>query len=198
MGFSLWEKNDPKSDRRCVYETEDGELQIYMKHGPQYFPAITDIMKERNPELIIELGTHLGGMTAILSDYFPDVEIHTFELDIDTVAVETVENLSRKNVTFHERSLFPREHEGLVNLLIGGVDKRKVLYCDNGNKEMEMELYSKYLMPGDLLGCHDWGSEVKAGNIRGFLDKYGFISSPKNAGLEIANLFSRFWIKENL
>ena len=195
MSFLPYENNDPKSNRRCVYENEDGDLQIYMKHGPQYFPAITDIMGEREPEIIIELGTHLGGMTSILSDYFPGVEIHTFELSLKTISAETIRILGKRNVTFHKGSLFPEEHTGLVDLLIASGDRRKVLYCDNGNKELEMELYSKYLSFGDLLGCHDWGSEVKVENISGFLEEFNFYPSLKNAELEMKGLFSRFWIK---
>jgi hypothetical protein len=35
-----------------------------------------------------------------------------------------------------------------------------MLWCDNGNKPLEVEIYSPHLQKGDVLAVHDWGKEI--------------------------------------
>lgn len=44
---------------------------------------------------------------------------------------------------------------------------RTVLFCDNGNKRAEVNLYVPHLNPGDYLALHDWGHEIFLRDIEG-------------------------------
>jgi len=194
MEFRQFEQDDPKSNRRCCYisKLRSGK-PVFMKHGPRYFPIIIRIIRDHNPQMIVELGTHRGGMTLLLHEEFLDVEIHTF----DQKALIDLGLFDHKKVFFYKEEIIKNESLVLIKLLEDNFDKRKLLYCDNGNKEKEIESYSKYLSPGDLLGCHDWMSEVKPENINPILEKLNFVPIPENKILKEKDLFSRFWIKES-
>ena len=42
-----------------------------------------------------------------------------------------------------------------------------VLFCDNGNKKLEFNLYAPYLKPGDIIIVHDWKKEINPPDIEG-------------------------------
>jgi len=44
-------------------------------------------------------------------------------------------------------------------------DGRVLLFCDNGKKIKEIEMFSPYLKDGDLLVVHDWGTEFDARHL---------------------------------
>jgi hypothetical protein len=47
-----------------------------------------------------------------------------------------------------------------------------LLYCDNGDKELEMERYGLQLLPGDIMGVHDWYREVDSKKMEPVLSKF--------------------------
>lgn len=192
MEFKAFEENDLKSNRRCLYISKfKGGKSIYTQHGPQYFSFLVDIIRKHNPEMIVELGTHCGGATLVFHEEFLDIEIHTF----DSVALIDLELFDRKKVFFYHGDLLSGENSVLVELLKKNKDKKKILYCDNGNKEKEIEWYSKYLSVGDIVGCHDWKVNVRPENVLPILEEYNFVSIPENNILEENGILSRFWVK---
>lgn len=52
----------------------------------------------------------------------------------------------------------------IIRALISNV--HTLLFCDNGNKEREVELYAPYLGQGSVLLVHDCWTEVKPENIQ--------------------------------
>lgn len=44
-------------------------------------------------------------------------------------------------------------------------DQKTLLFCDNGRKSLEVELFSSFLKPKDILGVHDWKTEVHPRDI---------------------------------
>jgi hypothetical protein len=40
-----------------------------------------------------------------------------------------------------------------------------VLFCDNGDKPLEVNLFAPSLQPGDLVVVHDWNTEIAASDI---------------------------------
>jgi len=70
-----------------------------------------------------------------------------------------------------------------------------LIYCDGGHKYNELALYNKILRQGDVMGCHDYGTEVNMPNAdklmkESGLDKYIAPHSLK----ELATL-QQFWVK---
>jgi hypothetical protein len=122
------------------------------------------------PQLIVELGTGHFGMTAIFHETDLDIEIHSFDFAnyVDRA------DLAGRGLTNEELAIFKnkvfengktkfyvedilKENQKVVDLLKR--PEKKLLYCDNGGKVIELELYTKYLNKGDILGVHDWGFE---------------------------------------
>jgi cephalosporin hydroxylase len=194
MEFRQYEKDDPKSDRRCVYVSKvDPKVTAYTKHGPQYFPVLLDIFKKYNPEMLIELGTCYGGATLVFHEEMPDVEIHTFDNKAD-VAVNVLAAFDLHKVYFYVEDILDNNLM-LADFLRDNAGRRKILYCDNGNKEKELKTYAKYLAKGDVIGCHDWISEVNPEVIHPFMDFMKFAQLKENVKLREEGVRSRFWIK---
>ena len=67
---------------------------------------------------------------------------------------------------------------------------KKLLYCDNGNKVLEVNRYGACLNNGDMLGVHDWGSEIKLSDIEEVVRKFTPI---KHELYEKNEWSTRFW-----
>ena len=111
--------------------------------------------QEFKPDLIIELGTYLGGLTHFLS-------LHG--------DVWTIDNMKRKitqhfNVNYRIGDVFSKEIVSEIQKLIT-IYPKIFFFCDNGNKIKEFNLYAPLLKKGDLIFVHDWNNEITMGDIQ--------------------------------
>jgi len=161
---------------------------------PEAIKDIENVLKEHNPELIIEFGTYRGGFTLYLSKWFPEVPIYT--IDIIHLLTNEVSSIFRKrdNVSFLiTQRLFKKEF--LISFLLA-MPIKKFLFIDNGCKADETKLYAQMLRPGDLLGIHDWPSEVNYQNVDSVLE--GFNEHPINKIFEQPGYSeTRFFIRKS-
>ena len=112
---------------------------------------------EHQPEVFIELGTLWGGVPLALNERFPDLEIYSFDKSQKRSKRQPKRHgrtLCSKKVRFIASDLLNGDCQELIKLL--GGNKKKILYCDNGNKLRELHKFAGYLKPGDLIGVHDW------------------------------------------
>jgi hypothetical protein len=114
------------------------------------------VIQEHNPDFFIELGTCWGGLALMLNERFPDLEIHTFDKHQRRPANREwgSRNLCDNKVHFYIANLLSGDTYSLTGLL--SANKRKILYCDNGDKAIEIKKFAPYLREGDLIGVHDW------------------------------------------
>ena len=179
------------------------------KHVVSDFPKLKEIIEIVKPDTIVELGTGGGGVSAFFSDVVRqwDGIVHTFDY------ITSCETLLQKcdNVIFHQADCVGN---GPIDEVINVINKGTVLlYCDNGHKETEIEIYSEHLNKGSLIACHDYDTEVNPFWINSFLESRGF---KKFHNDELRNLYgtvrcnyngtpihrtdrgslTRFWIKE--
>jgi cephalosporin hydroxylase len=169
---------------------EDSGIRI--SHEEQALPIIRKLLKEFVPELIIELGTSKGGLTYVLHSAVKTAELHTYDIKHKS-AHKDIANKFGENVFFHIADIQTKPLEEIIDLC---KDKRKkLLYCDNGNKIKEVKMYSPNLLPGDILGMHDWGKEIRYTDVREELSV--FHPHPINEELEENNCMSRFWIRRD-
>ncbi len=122
---------------------------------------------------ILEFGTAYGGFALYLkiqSD-LRGIEFHTFDhQDCDLVPFEEMWDHPVKRMGVAPQI---RPHMKIIDLLDHPqlevleliVDRRIALFCDNGNKIREVELYAPAMFPGSLLIVHDWGTEIGPENI---------------------------------
>ena len=103
------------------------------------------------PRGLLELGTASGTFSKWLSER---VEWFT-TLDIGTPDAPTP--------GFMQLDILGRPDD--VRKLIAEAPRPFVLYCDNGDKQREVEMYGPTLHVGDFMAVHDLGTEVFARNV---------------------------------
>jgi cephalosporin hydroxylase len=181
------------------------DLKALISHEVESFDLIERVVKEFKPQFIVELGSAFYGLTLLLHECNRSTPIFTFDL-VDPllnqyrskgrVKREDVEHLLkafRKSVNFIKGDVIDKKNKFLIALL--KMSERKLFYSDNGNKEREIVYYAPYLNKGDLLGVHDWGTEVdpSKSEIRKVLSL--FDPHYLNQEFQDRKLLTRFFIK---
>ncbi len=131
--------------------TPRDDLQVSYRGRPSQqcadaYTAFAWLLREEQPELIVELGTGAGGFSLFLDEYKPrssrfityDIQqrsTNAFECriaDVCTLQVlsEVAEMVKRSN--------------------------RAIILCDGGSKVSEFNFYARVLRSGDLIGAHDY------------------------------------------
>lgn len=173
---------------KCFYYSEHHPgKKIKVIHEPTVLPILCDMIKLHEIEWIIELGTHSGGLALVLHEN-TNTKIITFDNKICKN-----KHLFGPKVSFQTADILSKKNEFLIKCCQNKRHK-KLLYCDNGNKAKEVYWYAPYLNPGDLLGIHDWGSEIYFNDVKNTLKDF----TPENHDLfETNQWLTRFWIKKH-
>ena len=138
-------------------------LGAYQYNGINTSQQVSDIkryfhslVKEENFDVIIELGTSLGGLTYILDDIIKENNlnhnIHTFDIGYKDYVEK---QLNERGCIYHildERDEIYKAT--VVNLM--KTNGKVLLLCDGGNKIEEFNRYSEYLKSGDVIMAHDY------------------------------------------
>jgi len=193
-----------KKDRK-LYISKNGH-KIKCIHEDGCYPFIGNLVQDFNPRLVLELGFSWGGMTKLFEDYTKmGTEIHAYN---KSCGRKPSERLFGKNVKFHWADLLKVPLARLVSLCKD--QRKKLLYCDNGNKIKEVYMYGQHLNVGDMIGAHDYPKEIyhdfnlllektKNRNTREDVDNMNSVLAdfePHEHDLMLEKGFSdRFWIK---
>jgi len=118
---------------------------------------------------VIEIGTHSGGFTTMLS-LAREKASKTFNITTyDIKHVDHIDEMSKKfNFNVIKEGIFKENFE-LSDFSKELFSKsKKCIFVDGGNKPVEFEQLSRYLLPGDIIGAHDYckNSEVYEENKR--------------------------------
>lgn len=173
---------------RAEYHSLLRKGKVVVVHEALAIPHIHRIVKNFNPELIIELGTSWGGVTLILHECNPDAELHSYDIECPR---KPNKSLFNKNVHFHFKDILSEQLEELIMLC--WAKERKLLYCDNGNKIKEIQMYAPFLNSGDLLGVHDWNKEIKYEDVVDVLKDF---ESVEHEVFEKNKWSTRFFLKK--
>jgi len=187
----------------------------FLEHELESLPVLEDAIRVHAPEQIVEFGTGVGGLTLFLHELDKDRPLYTFDKKVmwnphpkikRYVGVvlgrgckEAMKELH--DTAFNECVVFDsdcdlliKEQEHVVERL--KIKKRTFLYCDNGKKYREFTMYAKYLKSGDMLGVHDWKSEISF-DMEGVAElMLQFKPHPFNAFFIKNRLRTRLFIKE--
>lgn len=135
--------------------------------------AFSYLIEHGNFARVVELGTHTGGLTALLGVHCKNVkaELHTFDWDHRALLYADWFNLL--GVTAHLLDIFSPDGETLIRELIAS-QGRTLLLCDGGDKRREFSLFASSLKDGDVIGAHDcrndlpyWSwQEISEANVR--------------------------------
>lgn len=133
-------------------------------------------------ESIIELGTALGAMSLYLGLWGArkSIHVHTFDQDdfvfkkehnVDDICAVNVFN--KLDINMHRISIFTDEGQEEVKQLLKG--KPVFLFCDNGDKPREFNLFVPHLEPGSVVSVHDWPGEIGNRHVADLVKKRGLI-----------------------
>ena len=191
--------------RSWYYSRDCYDTKAVISHEPDSLGLIIKLVEKEKPDMMIELGTAYYGMTLLLHECNRKTPLFTFDKydarlflsrsagmmnkDGITYLLRTVFN---PTVTFVIADLVERKNEFLIALL--NIPGKKFLYCDNGKKDREVDYYAPELKTDDVLGLHDWKTEVKPEKIKSTLSLFN--PHPMNQKFKERGLLSRFFIKK--
>ena len=177
------------------YITFENGCKVLIKHEPASIPILRKFFKDFDPSLIVELGTSVGGLTMLMEESC-NADIYTYD-NKDSVYdhMKKFGYLDKfKRTTFVKQNVLRQPYFPLMELL--KKDSRKILYCDNGNKAMEVNMYCRCLNLGDVVGVHDFGLPLICLEHM-VCALAGFEELPINKEFEEAKCGSRFWMRKN-
>ena len=177
-------------------------LSIYKGHHCQHrsddWPDMAAIIEPHRPTTVVELGTDEGGFAGWLADLVRqwNGEVHTFD-----ILAKFKPNLLGDflNLRFHRGDVLTRSHP-LVDSLISRPSV--LLYCDNGNKKREIEMYAPLLQVGSLLATHDYNTEIMGSWAEPFVASLGFVKEGHERMEALRNEWypepmTRFWVRRS-
>jgi cephalosporin hydroxylase len=196
--------------KSCKYHSNLFNFDVYVMHpeGLKSLLKIRDMITEMQPELMIELGTAYGGFTALMYDACPTAKFYTYDkfrgenilnraggVVTKEMCIEWRIALQEKGVIFVIQDILEEPCGSLENLCSDG--RRKIMYCDNGNKPFEVAFYGPHLNPGDVMGVHDWKQEIwpHQAPAKSVL-KHHFRPHTINDKLREVRSLSRFFVKK--
>lgn len=128
--------------------------------------ALEDFLNRRQDiKRIVEFGTFEGGLTIFFG-------LHMWKRGGQTLTFDTQERQEAKwfevakifGIEFVNDDIYSSESQKKIIEFIQqpGIT---LVFCDNGNKPHEVNYYTKYLKPGDIIMAHDWGTEINPDSI---------------------------------
>jgi len=114
----------------------------------QYFPQIINDFNR-----IIELGTYSGGLSLYLHRIKNDnTELITYDCTLRNYAVpEEQAIIDRRFGNFAEKA-----YQEEIGKLISDPLKKVLVLCDGDDKNVELNIFCKYLKEGDVIMTHDY------------------------------------------
>ena len=111
---------------------------------------------------IIELGTYKWGMSLFFFLWCMTKKAQFYTYDNKFFPLTRVGR--RLGLVRRYKMVDVFEAEAEIGKLIAepGVS---VVFCDGGNKPLELKTFSKYIKTGDLIAVHDWGTEVLESDV---------------------------------
>lgn len=145
--------------------------QSMSKTWPELFQIEGLFHRYHDFEQVVELGTGTGTCTLFLAlhGYFHTCKVYTF--DNQDVPSRTLELLEKLNVLWYKGDIFSEEFIEKISTRIE-MPGRTLLYCDNGKKTREVEVFAPKLKQDDILLIHDYTEEVFDADIERYCNDY--------------------------
>jgi hypothetical protein len=140
---------------------------------------------------IIEFGTYNGGFSCYLKLCAMRFWVPLYSFDVRPFErTKLTDALSLEGSFTSCDVLAAEEHiAGLINH-----PGRTILYCDNGNKPAEFRMYAKHLKVGDVIGAHDWSTEIRDEDVAVAVEENNLQHIPLGEHLE-RGAFTKFFMR---
>ena len=145
--------------------------EIHTDHRYEDLSVIFGVIGKVKPKHIVELGTYYGGFAAYLADMSAEWGGHVYTFDKEKQ--DTVDKVLKycNNATFIEGNILSSVNSDIVDIISRS---NAMLYCDNGNKNLELEMYAPYMKKGSIVGVHDYGTECDPEIAEPLMKRLGF------------------------
>jgi cephalosporin hydroxylase len=132
------------------FATINGQPTLQLEED---LPLWTRMLDRYKPKLLLELGTWNGAFSGWLYEQtlMRDCRFASFDI--------------KKPICFSAPWFRQTDVLTQTDKVLSEFEHPMILWCDNGNKPREVELYAPHLKAGDLLAVHDWGTEIHAKDI---------------------------------
>jgi tRNA A58 N-methylase Trm61 len=123
--------------------------------------CLYELFSNLNVNNVIEVGTHSGGFTTMLSlareKANKNFNIYTYDLQ----HVHHIDEISEKyNFKVFKCGIFEGiENDDTTKNIFN--NPNKIIFVDGGNKKLEFNSLAKYLLPGDIIAAHDYCKNSK-------------------------------------
>ena len=114
-------------------------------------PSWERVLRKVRFKTFIDIGTYNGNFSYYLLLFCKERGAEFYSYDI----------LDHKNkrIAGHFQKLDVFKNENEIGALIRQ-ESISVVFCDGGDKVREVQTFSQYLKPGDIIAVHDYGKEV--------------------------------------
>ena len=115
--------------------------------------TILNLINISGVDSFVEIGVHEGGLAEHILTTYPRIRYMGIEL-YHYVVSDSIKRLVART----GNSLIYRDcmNSNTIALVSNFLTARAIVYCDNGNKKVEIIHYSKILSKGDILLTHDY------------------------------------------
>jgi cephalosporin hydroxylase len=143
-------------------------------HSPLSIWTLERVLTETQPKRIIELGTGSGLLTIYLAMWARLNQARVITYDHQLIEEGVLHVLRDLSVTVRTADILSGESDGEIRKSLHS-DNRVLLYCDNGRKMQELATFAPLLKRNDILGCHDYRTEVQPKVIGPTLEALGYV-----------------------
>lgn len=129
---------------------------IELGQTPKTTETFSNIIEEF--DTIIEIGFHRGGLSNwLFKNKKPETNLYCYD-----ITKEYLQCNEKINFIISD-CLSPSSISEIKNTIKTG--KKTLVLCDGGNKEIEFEIYSKFLKEGDVIMLHDYCDDFNYYNV---------------------------------
>lgn len=168
-----------------------------MQHSYMAIYVLENVLNIYQPAKIVEFGARWGGTTSFLGVWAVANNKQFLSVDRTSDLRETSQRLLKQlssNVNLQYMNVFsPECFEYIKNWL---KEEKCLIYCDNGDKLRELEIYSELLQPGSIIACHDYTTAVQESAVKDMIVTKNL--KPLLTNKQVEDLASRqqFWMKQ--
>ena len=137
-----------------------GAAQMWPQVG-----AVFNAIDEFDINLVIELGVYMGGLSELL--YLRQQRVNGFRYVGFDNAPDQVSRRLVNELPFVWGDVFS---DAIKNRVVSEINKstHALVYCDDGNKPMEMRAYAPLIRSRDLILVHDYPGEATPKSLEEF------------------------------
>jgi hypothetical protein len=126
-----------------------------MQHNYWLYAIVDRVLREVSGlRAIVELGTGAGALSVVFGLW--GIKLGIPVSTVDQVMRHNPLLLEKLGVTFHQRDIFAPEIRDLIT-----TRGPMWLFCDGGNKRLELQTYAPLLPSGSIISAHDLGVEFR-------------------------------------